>query len=285
MQARDLQLDPVLLTNIIEHQGHKIGYIVYTQFSDNYLESIDNALQYFVENEITDLVVDLRYNPGGYGFVAQHFCSSVAPLDIVSAEEILITKHYNKYYNEYFKDTEQALQTNFSNNVPVKMGLDKIHVLTGWGTASASELFIVGLDPYMGVTTVGATTYGKYTGSWTITPEDVFRNETDYKDFEKWGVQPIVHRYANSLGVTDFKEGILPDIEAEDELFEAIPLGQKDEALLKAAIEDITGEPVVAIKSARRFDIPYTIFDRGFSKYDNIKREMVIDNFPKEFLK
>lgn len=288
MEARDLNLDPVLLTNVIEHEGHKIGYLLYTQFSDNYLQSIDNALQNLKDNEITDLVVDLRYNPGGYGFVAQHFCSSVAPLDVVNAEEILTTNQYNKGYMEYFESLNDPsyLQKTFLNDVPVKMGLDKIHVLTGRGTASASELFIVGLGPYMNLTTVGETTYGKYTGSWTIKPEDVLRNSADYKDFEKWGVQPIVMRYANSLGVTDFKDGILADIEAYDELFEAVPLGQKEESLLKAAIEDITGTPIVAMKSARRMDIPaHTIFDRGFSKFDRVKREMVIENIDTGFLK
>jgi C-terminal processing protease CtpA/Prc len=282
-----LNIDPVLLTNIIEQEGHKIGYIMYTQFSDNYQESIDNAMQYFVDNEITDLVVDLRYNPGGYGFVAQHFCSSVAPIDVVNAEEILYTNQYNKSYTAYFEQNDiNYIQKYFSKDVPVKMGLDKIHVLTGRGTASASELFIVGLGPYMDLTTIGETTYGKYTGSWTIRPEDVMRNSSDYKDFEKWGVQPITSRYANSLGVTDFKDGILPDIEVYDELFEAVPLGQKEEPLLKAAIEDITGTPIIAMKSAKKPEIPqYFIFDRGSSKFDRIKREMVIENIEKEFFK
>jgi len=286
MTARELNIDPVLTREIIEYEGHKIGYICYTQFSDNHFESLNNSLQYFSENAISDLVVDLRYNPGGYGFVAQHFCSSVAPLNIVNEEEILITNHYNQSYTAYFEKNDPGyLQTTFLNDVPVKLGLDKIHILTGRGSASASELFIVGLEPYMDLTTVGESTYGKYTGSWTIRPEHVIGNSSDYEDFEKWGVQPIVMRYANSLGVTDFKDGILPDIEVYDELFEAVPLGQKEEPLLKAAIEDITGTPIIAMKSAKRIDIPYTIFDRGFSKFDQIKREMVIQNINPEILK
>jgi len=286
MTARDLNIDPVLLTNIIEHEGHKIGYILYTQFSDNYLESINNALQQLKDNAITDLVVDLRYNPGGYGFVAEHFCSSIAPLNVVNAEEVLTTNQYNEFYTAYFEENNpNQLRSYFSNEVPVKLGLDKVHVLTGRGTASASELFIVGLEPYMDLTTIGESTYGKYTGSWTIKPEDVYRNSSDYKDFEKWGIQPITSRYANSLGVTNFKDGIMPDIEVDDELFDAVPLGQKEEPLLKAAIEDITGTPIMAMKSVRKFDIPqYSIFDRGSSKFDKIKREMVIENIDPKIL-
>jgi carboxyl-terminal processing protease len=59
-------------------------------------------------------------------------------------------------------------------------------------------------------------------------------------------------------------------------------LGEKEEPLFKAAIEDITGTPVVAMKKAR-IPVPgYTIFDRGFSKYDVNKRELLIEDFNSE---
>jgi len=155
------------------------------------------------------------------------------------------------------------------------MGLNKLYILTGGGTASASELTITGLKPYMDVITVGETTYGKYTGSITLKPEFYF-DKNEYDEFENWGLQPIVLRYANSQGVTDFKDGFIPDIPAEDDLFSGIPLGARQDPLIKAAIEDITGSQVVAMKKAK-IETPYTIFDRGFSKYDANKRELLID--------
>jgi carboxyl-terminal processing protease len=69
------------------------------------------------------------------------------------------------------------------------------------------------------VTTIGESTYGKYTASITFKPEDFLKDErgngyydspADYKNFDNWGVQPIVLRYANSQGVTDFKDGFCP---------------------------------------------------------------------------
>jgi hypothetical protein len=95
-----------------------------------------------------------------------------------------------------------------------------------------------------------------------------------------------VIRYANSEEVTDFKDGFAPDIPVEDDLFATLPLGDKSEPLFKAAIEDITGIEVVAMKSAK-INVPnYSIFDRGFSKFDKNKQNLVINNIDKDkFLK
>ncbi len=184
---------------------------------------------------------------------------------------------YQKYWEQ--KNITEQLQINFINTTAIKLGLSKLHILTGPGTASASELTITGLKPYMNIKTIGGKTYGKYTASITFKPEDFYEDKPGYYvDFKNWGVQPIILRYANSVGVTDFKEGFLPDIPAEDDLFDGIPLGDKKETLLKMAIEDITGTEIIAMKSAKTIP-PYELFDRGFSKYDANKRELLFEQF------
>ncbi len=286
MTSKELQLNPVLQTNIIEHNGHKVGYLMYAQFIGDYNFALDTALQHFKDKQITDVVIDLRYNPGGGTDAARHLCSSLGPLPIVDAESPLITYQWNDNYQEYWISTNDTRQlgVNFKKDVPVKLGLDRIHILTGSGTASASEFTITGLNPYINVTTVGETTYGKYTASLTMKPEYFYDDEAYYRNFDNWGIQPIVLRYANSQGETDFKEGFTPDIAVDDDLFAAIPLGDKNEPLLKAAIEDITGSEIVAQKSAK-INVPhYTIFDRGFSKFDENKREMLLDHLDTKML-
>jgi C-terminal processing protease CtpA/Prc len=277
--ALELQLDPVYMYKVIEVEGHKIGYLVYLQFIPDYNStSLRVALEYFRENQITDLVLDLRYNPGGSISAAQYLTSSIAPVDIVNNNSVLVTYQWNDKYQAYWVSNgiQSQLGVNFDPAVPVRLGLSKLYVLTGYGTASASELTICGLEPYMEVVTVGDTTYGKYTASITIKPEEWYNNEAEYSDFKNWGLQPIVIRYANAQGVTNFKDGFAPDFRVRDELLPAFPLGDLTEPLLKKAVEDITGTTLPVPKRAVS-PVEYIFVDRGFSKFDDQKRTLLID--------
>ena len=279
MIAREMDLDPVLLYKTIEKSGHKIGYLMYLQFITDYDDtSLRTALQYFKDNQITDLVLDLRYNPGGYTTAAQYLCSSIAPQNIVDDVRKLITFQWNDKYQAYWaaNSVEDQLRIYFDPDVPVKLGLSKIHILTGKGSASASELTICGLEPYMNVVLIGDNTYGKYTGSILIKPEDLYTNTSQYTDFKNWGIMPIVIRYANSLGVTNFTEGFVPDFPVDDELLPAYPLGDLTEPLLKKAVEDITGE---ILKGSGKGIIPYRfdVIKRGSSRFDEQKRNLFIN--------
>jgi carboxyl-terminal processing protease len=272
-----LSLDPVVIYKIIKVDNHKIGYLFYTQYITDYNSSLQTAFEYFKSNQITDLVLDLRYNPGGYQAAAQYLCSSIAPISTVNGQSVLVSLQWNDKWQEHWESegiTEQ-ITVPFDKSVPVKLGLNKLTVLTGSGTASSSELTITGLKAYMDVVLVGDTTYGKYTGSFTIKPEDIYAKKSEYSDFENWGMQPIVMRYANAQGVTNFVNGFPPDYLVKDELLPASPLGDLSEPLLKKAVENITNVPILAIKSAQtRFK--FKVIDRGYSKFDRLKRNSVI---------
>jgi len=278
MTSRLLDLDPVLVKDIIEVGGKKIGYLFYAQYISKYNSSLDEAFQYFKSNNITDLVVDIRYNPGGYISAAQYLCSSIAPQSVVAAEDVLVSLQWNASYQEYWTNNgyDNQIKVNFLSDNPVNMDLDQVYILTGNGSASASELTITGLDAYMDVVLIGDTTYGKYTGSITLKPEDMYTDSNYYKDFDNWGLQPIVLRYANANGVTDFMNGFAPDYPLYDDLWAGIPLGDPSEDLLAFAIEKITG---VAKKATfKKQLIPgFSYVGRGFSRFDNQKRNLIFD--------
>ena len=284
--AEDLKLDPVLLYKIIDRDQHKIGYLFYVQFIAGYdSTSLYKALQNFKDNQITDLVVDLRYNMGGAISSAQYLSSSIAPLSAVNSKSTLVTYQWNNKLQSYWisKNIQEQLRVNFNSNVPVKLGLSKVYILTGTYTASASELTICGLDPYMDVILVGSKTYGKYAGSVVLSPADWYTNASEYSDFKNWGLMPVVLRYANSLGVTDFINGFPPDFSVDDALLPAYPLGDLTEPLLKKAVENITGKIITGTKKAG-LPIKYEVVDHGSSKFDKQKNNLFIE-LPRNFKK
>ena len=110
--------------------------------------------------------------------------------------------------------------------------LSRLIVITSGWTASASELIINGLRPYMDVVLVGTTTYGKNVGSITISDPD---------GKIEWGLQPIIVKIFNKQMESDYTFGFTPDYTVEDKDKMIYPLGDLREKLLRSAVEDVCG--------------------------------------------
>ncbi len=143
-----------------------------------------------------------------------------------------LLKEYGANYNkDYFIDMIEGTK------IPIpSLNLPRLYVLTSGWTASASEFIINGLKPYMDVVLIGETTYGKNVGSISIYEENDSKN--------KWGgMQPIIVRYANSLGQSDFTSGFLPNYEVDEfkDLY-LVDFGNTNDPLLGKALSLITGQ-------------------------------------------
>ena len=112
-------------------------------------------------------------------------------------------------------------------------------VLTSSRTASASELLINGLDPYIDVIHIGDFTVGKNQGSITI--YDYINDSRDKNPNHTYAMQPIVLKIGNVVGYTDFPNGLEPDVLIKESLSNPGELGDYEEPLLKIAIDQITG--------------------------------------------
>lgn len=238
--ATVFQENPVFLDSVYTVGNKTIGYLVYNQFvpgpngSTNleYDNQLDAIFAQFKARGVNELVLDLRYNPGGYTSSSANLASLIGKG--VDNSKIYFREEWNKTLTPYLQQeygSDFFLQK-FSNKTQnIGGNLTRLYVLTTDWTASASELIINGLRPYMTVTTIGTTTYGKNVGSITI---------TDDTGKIKWGMQPIVFKSFNSLNQSDYSTGFTPSVAVEEPL-SLYPLGDTREALLSTALSQITG--------------------------------------------
>jgi carboxyl-terminal processing protease len=242
MTARVTDTDPSVYYKVLDIDGYKIGYLAYVEFitgnNGAYLATMDNIFDDFKTQGISDLIVDLRYNPGGEVDAALHLASDIAPSSVTSVNEVMISLQYNAALQSYLRMNNYVdyLYYKFENSAS-NINMSHTFFLTTNRSASASELVITGLKPYMNITQIGEPTYGKYCGSWVI-PDDN----------EEWAMMPIITKFANSQGFTDFVDGLIPDYYIEDELIPALPLGDIADPMIAKAVELATGKSVPAAK-------------------------------------
>ncbi len=235
--------DPVLLDTVYTYNDKKVGYMVYNFFSPGvgtstaYDEEVNNVFTNFKSNGVNEVVLDLRFNGGGAISSAINLASLLVPA--YTSSKIFVNFQYNTQVQaDIIKEPslgESYLHQKFvSKTSNIGNNLTRLYVLTSNGTASASELIINGLRPYMDVILVGDTTYGKNVGSVTITDTKNTSNT--------WGMQPIVLKLTNSFGQSDYTHGFAPnpDNYDPDNHFYLFPLGDTREPLLYKALYMIT---------------------------------------------
>ncbi|MCD4768985.1 MAG: hypothetical protein K8R35_02315 [Bacteroidales bacterium] len=268
--AVELQENPVFHTSVMDIGGVKTGYLVYNSFTSDFNIELNDAFAWFKSEGIGRLILDMRYNGGGSIRTAIYLASkiySTNPKLVFSKvtyntklQEYLLAAYGSDYFNYYFADKVDTITVSHSAppGLPAinNLGLSELYVITTTGTASASELVINGLDPYINVTLVGENTTGKYVGSITVYDWD---SNGDVNPDHTWAMQPIILKIANSLNVSDYVSGLLPDVEAEEDIANLLPFGDPEETLLKATIDHILGNPAKKSLSALTKGVDYRV--------------------------
>lgn len=273
MKAVAMYEDPIVLTKVFDCGGKKVGYLAYTSFTFESSLGLYEVCKEFKKEGISELILDLRYNGGGYVFTEEVLASMLAPEEEVKAGSVFETEVWNDYYMSYYKEKGVDLNTYFRTQYNQKhndkiykfdtsdanLGLSKIYALVAEGSASASESILVGLLPYYkdNLEIIGEKTHGKYCTGIMWKGEEWFQEIVDnyksnkmdfaekhpqFADWKKyiadWGIYVMISMYADKNGENPcMPDGLQPDVDAKDLFEEPYPLGDEREAMLNIALQ------------------------------------------------
>ena len=257
--------DAVNEVKVLESDGKKVGYLHYTSFTLLSLKGLMQAFAEFKAEGIDELVVDLRYNGGGYVTTCNVLGSIIAPLEAVNGKKVFSQDIMNQLLTEEWGAQIDSLKPDFGAITVAKDGtkvncpaaevnsdLKRVYFLVSPDSASASESLICCLKPYMEVIVIGQQTHGKFCAGFMYGAEEWCEDvkgafeaaeyEEALSQAKNWGLYVMYARYADCNGVTlSMPNGIVPDIEAEDMPWKGDPLGDPKEPLLSIALAHMNG--------------------------------------------
>jgi hypothetical protein len=212
---------PVLENSVISTPDNKkIGYLVFTDHIATAEAPLIESMRKFQMAGIDDLVIDLRYNGGGYLYIANELASMVAGNRALG--KVFEQLRFNDKHPDWTAQSKNLFSTTAKNGTTLpQLNLSRVFVLTTARTCSASESIINGLSPFVQVITIGGDTCGKPYG---FTQTD--NCDTAYFAIEFDGV--------NDAGNGGYVNGFAPTCPATDDLDHT--LGDMGERLLAKAI-------------------------------------------------
>ncbi len=148
---------PVPLSRVFDVNGVQTGYINFRTFIEPSFSALNDAFASFRSQGVTELILDLRYNGGGRVSVAEHLGGLIGGAGTSG-----------RVYSNWVHNANNVSRnrTSFFPNPSQSLGLSRLVVITTSSSASASELVINALRPYVQVVLVGSTTFGKPVGSY-----------------------------------------------------------------------------------------------------------------------
>lgn len=245
LRPQEMYQDPVVKDSVYTIGGHTIGYLCYTDYVLQSIPRLQEVMAKFQQQQVTDIVLDLRFNPGGEVTTMVELCSMLAPQSAVQAGDILMSKAYNDVYGAYLEQNNYDFNHYLDRSVAINLNGLPLYVLTEQMTASASESTILCLKAHMPVVQIGTATGGKFCGGNMIQPAVQQNGQTVVDpELSNWILYLIMFKYTDKNGNAVSPTGLTPDIAATypDLPDMAYPLGDTKDPFLSKAITAITGE-------------------------------------------
>jgi C-terminal processing protease CtpA/Prc len=231
MTKRITTIPTVSLTRVVEQDGRRIGYVYFRNFVRPSVAALNDAFAALKQAGATELVLDLRYNGGGLVDVAVHLASLIG--GVRTSGQVLFSYIHNDRIGPAWNRS-----TRFNDAPEQTLNLERLVVITTRSSASASELIINSLRPYMPVAVIGDTTYGKPVGQYGFT-------------FCEKILVPVAFSLRNANNEGDFFDGIPPTCAAADDTTHQ--LGDTEEGSFAEALTYIrTGGCSVQAEGAAR---------------------------------
>ncbi len=235
------EIDPLLKQEVYEFSNNNIGYLAYTSFEEikennNNQRQIDAAFALFENKKIKSLIVDLRYNGGGYVDAATYIANKI--INPSGDKKLMFTYELNNYLTTQKNNGDPDFKDVYFNRNN-KLELNSVYFIVSKNTASAAELLINVLRPYMDIKLIAeqSATYGKPVGFF------------EKKILNRISFWPASFKLINAVGVSDYWNGIPADkINISDYGFN--DFGDQAEPMISAALDYAV--PTRMVKAAEK---------------------------------
>ncbi|WP_300438888.1 S41 family peptidase [Christiangramia sp.] len=247
--------NPILVKKVFDLNGAKVGYLMYNSFVADFDGELNAAFAEFKSANITDLILDLRYNGGGSVRTATRLASMITGQ---FTGEIFAKQQWNEDYQNFFlNDNPDRLFNRFTdtgadNEALNSLNLTKLYTIVSSSSASASELVINGLEPYIDVVQIGDKTVGKSQASVTLYDGPNFSRNGANPD-HTYAIQPLVYESVNANDVGVPFDGLEPDVEIIEDISNLGVLGEESDPLLDVALDVVAGTRSFTIDRSKAY--------------------------------
>jgi C-terminal processing protease CtpA/Prc len=265
--------NPIHYTDVLEVDNTSIGYIVYNGFLSSFDDELNAVFGAFQNANIDELVIDLRYNGGGSVQTAAYLGSMVTGQFTGDVYSQLI---YNE--NLSSRNRDYLFTSSFEGGGTINsLNLSRVYVITtNRRTASASELLINSLKPYIDVFVIGEKTAGKTQASQTVYDTPVVFSAENINPNHTYAMQPLIANSSNVNNELVPSDGLVPNVFLTEFPGNLSSLGNVDEPLLAEAIFLITGSS--GRSEVEYYEYPTVPREVNMSKFFHpLEKEMYID--------